>query len=264
MIKRHYLDNGHGGQIHFADAGSGIPILFLHQTPRSWDEFREVIALLESRAYCVAIDLPGMGASDPITEHDKIEDYADAVIRLIEHLNLGPVVVCGHHTGGVVAFDIAAKRPDLVSSLVLSSTPWIDDKVRVARKVKQPIDTVAVSRDGHQLLDLWTQRSPYYPENPVYLMRFMASALQSSNPAHGHNAITHYKMEKLVGRIDCPILVIEHSNDPFSSNYTGLLSKHLNVTQVEKVIGGMVPLEFSHHKIAKILDDWLIQQMKTN
>ena len=34
------------GRIHVAMAGTGFPVLLLHQTPRSWDEYRDVLPLL--------------------------------------------------------------------------------------------------------------------------------------------------------------------------------------------------------------------------
>ena len=34
------------GRIHIATAGQGFPVLLLHQTPRSWDEYRDVLPLL--------------------------------------------------------------------------------------------------------------------------------------------------------------------------------------------------------------------------
>ena len=34
------------GQLHYVEAGNGVPILLLHQTPRSFDEFAEVLPLL--------------------------------------------------------------------------------------------------------------------------------------------------------------------------------------------------------------------------
>ncbi len=38
------------GQLHYAEQGRGPVILLLHQTPRSWDEFRELIPLLASNS----------------------------------------------------------------------------------------------------------------------------------------------------------------------------------------------------------------------
>ncbi|MEB0233301.1 alpha/beta hydrolase, partial [Undibacterium sp. 10I3] len=37
------------GCIHIASAGQGFPVLLLHQTPRSWDEYRDVLPLIGAR-----------------------------------------------------------------------------------------------------------------------------------------------------------------------------------------------------------------------
>ena len=47
-----------------AEAGEGRPVVLLHQTPRSGDEFAEVLPILGRHRRALAIDLPGMGASD--------------------------------------------------------------------------------------------------------------------------------------------------------------------------------------------------------
>ncbi len=39
-IKRGFADTPKS-QIHYAEAGIGKPVLLLHQTPRSWDEYRD-------------------------------------------------------------------------------------------------------------------------------------------------------------------------------------------------------------------------------
>ena len=127
MIRRTYISNQVGGQIHIAEAGSGPTVLFLHQTPRSWDEFREVMHILKGNLRLIAMDLPGMGASDSIGTNPCIETYADAAECVAQWSAATPLIICGHHTGGVVAIELAARRPDLVTSLILSSTPWMDE-----------------------------------------------------------------------------------------------------------------------------------------
>ena len=72
-IRFGYAD-GPFGQLHYAEAGSagagsagaGSALLCLHQTPRSWDEYAELIPLLSGRLRVVAMDTPGMGASAPL------------------------------------------------------------------------------------------------------------------------------------------------------------------------------------------------------
>ena len=48
------------GPVHYARLGAGAPVVCIHQTPRSWDEFREVQALLSVSFDVIAMDLPGM------------------------------------------------------------------------------------------------------------------------------------------------------------------------------------------------------------
>jgi hypothetical protein len=52
------------GRIHVACAGEGYPVQLLHQTPRSWDEYRDVLPMLGQSFRAIAMDTPGFGASD--------------------------------------------------------------------------------------------------------------------------------------------------------------------------------------------------------
>ena len=55
------------GVMHVAQAGTGAPIVLLHQTPRSWDEFRDVVPILGERFHAIAIDTIGFGDSSTPT-----------------------------------------------------------------------------------------------------------------------------------------------------------------------------------------------------
>ena len=59
------------GRIHMASIGSGFPVLLLHQTPRSWDEYREVLPLLGRNYHVIAMDTLGFGDSHALPEGDK-------------------------------------------------------------------------------------------------------------------------------------------------------------------------------------------------
>ncbi|MFN3211713.1 MAG: alpha/beta fold hydrolase [Henriciella sp.] len=263
MLGRHYLDNGHGGQLHYARAGLGPTIICLHQTPRSWDEYREVMLLLQDQFQIIAMDLPGMGGSSSPEEGASIEAYAKAVIKLVKTLACGPVILCGHHTGGVVAIEAAAKAPDHFGALVLSSTPWVDAEERAARKHKQPIDTVSHKRDGTHLVELWRQRSEYYPEQVEFMDRFIADAMACANPAEGHIAVGRYEMEKTAPLISCPILLVEHSQDPFACRHSEHLREAFPDADVERIPSGRIPLEATADQFAQIVRAWARQHFQT-
>ena len=213
--------------------------------------------LLKSKFHLIAIDLPGMGASSPIGQKPTVEIYAKAAASVTEHFGGVPIVACGHHTGGVVAMELAASRPELVSSLVLSSTPWIEADARAERSKKTPIDTITPSRDGSHLMDLWQQRSPYYPDKVEFMDRFISSALQAEWPADGHNAVSRYKMENAAPKISCPVLLVEHTNDPFASKYTSDLKTAISHAKVEYIPEGKVALEVTAPHFAEVLDQWI-------
>ena len=57
------------GPVSYAEAGAGTAaaVLLLHQTPRSWDEYRDVLPRLAAGGYrAIALDTPGFGASAPL------------------------------------------------------------------------------------------------------------------------------------------------------------------------------------------------------
>lgn len=257
MIRRSYIDNKAGGQIHLAESGEGPTILLLHQTPRSWDEFREVMELLKSDFHLVAMDLPGMGASSPMGREASIEFYAKAAAQVIEHISDQPVTVCGHHTGGIVAIEVAASRPELVNSLVLSSTPWVDERARTERSKNVPIDTVDTAPDGRHLIELWRQRAPYYPDDVDYMNRFVMDALKAQDAAAGHHAVGRYHMEAAVPKIQCPVLLVEHSKDPFASKHTADLKAAFPNASFEQILDGHVALEVGASEFSTILGKWI-------
>lgn len=102
-----------------AGARTGSPtLLVIHGagvSARSWTPQLEGLA---HALPVVAIDLPGHGESDPISE-PTVEEYADAAHELLEALGTGPVFVVGHSLGGAVAQALAASHPDAVKGLVL-------------------------------------------------------------------------------------------------------------------------------------------------
>ena len=55
MTKRAFLDTP-DGQIHYIVAGAGEPILLLHQTPTSSDEYAEMVSILARTKLVVAMD----------------------------------------------------------------------------------------------------------------------------------------------------------------------------------------------------------------
>src|SRR5262245_52066139 len=95
------------GRAHVVACGAGRPILLLHQTPRSWDEYREVLPLLASKYRAIAMDTVGFGDSEPLPAGtDSIENWATAAHHVLQALGHSRAIVVGHHTGAAIAIEM--------------------------------------------------------------------------------------------------------------------------------------------------------------
>jgi pimeloyl-ACP methyl ester carboxylesterase len=228
------------GQIHYAEAGAGEPVLLLHQTPRSWAEYRHVLPLLGRRRRAIAMDTLGFGDSSPPPAPDSIESYAVGVLQLMDALGIERASLVGHHTGGVIAVEVAATHPERVDRLVLSCTPLVDAE---GRRRRPAVDTAAPSPDGSHLSELWRGRQAFYPDGRHELLHaFVVDAIKAGPRASGgHAAVGEYEMERRLPLVHAPTLLIGAPGDLVYPDL-GRLAAALPGSRVEEIPGGMVPL----------------------
>jgi pimeloyl-ACP methyl ester carboxylesterase len=233
------------GRVHIATAGEGQPILLLHQTPRSWNEFREVLPLLGRHYRAIAMDTLGFGDSDPLPmEAVSIENLATAAHQVLGTLGYRRAVVVGHHTGACIALEIAAAHPDSVGALVLSACPFVDEARRAAAHGKHIIDDVAVRMDGSHLGELWGMRRPFYPaDRPDLLESFVVDALKAGPmAAEGHRMVDRYEMDRRVSLVRCPTLVIAPTDDPHAYPNAPRVAAAIPGSKLVEIQKAMVPL----------------------
>jgi pimeloyl-ACP methyl ester carboxylesterase len=249
------------GRIHIATAGQGFPVLLLHQTPRSWDEYRDVLPILGNSYRVIAMDTLGFGDSQPLpVAENSIERWAVGAFDLLDALGISRAAVVGHHTGAVVAMEMAASHPERVAALVLSSCPWIDAPRRLAHTGKRVIDEVEHTHTGAHLTELWHRRQPYYPKGDVDLLeRFMVDALKAGPLAvGGHRACNGYAMETRTPLITSPTLVIGATDDPHAFPAAPRVLQAITGSQLVEIQGGMVPLPDQMPEVfAKTVSDFL-------
>ena len=234
------------GQVHYASCGGADApaVLLLHQTPRSWAEYREVLPLIGQRYRAIAMDTPGFGDSAPLPGPASIEAWAAVAVELLDALGIARSHAVGHHTGGVIALALAAGYPTRVASLVLSSTPYTGETFRRARREQPPIDAVEPRADGGHLTALWQRRSSFYPPGrPELLEAFVCDALKVSGDVEaGHRAVAAYRMEDAIGQVSQPTLLIRAGNDPYAAPHAPELLARLPRANVVDIEAGMVPL----------------------
>lgn len=250
------------GQVHYAQCGrpDAPAVLLLHQTPRSWAEYAAVLPLLGQRWRAIAMDTVGFGDSYRPTWDASIERWAAAAIELLDALGVARAHLVGHHTGGVIAVELAAAYPERVERVVLSSTPFVDDALRRERAQRPPIDEVAPSADGAHLMRLWQRRQPYYPsDRPDLLLAYVRDALRVLDRIEdGHRAVANYRMEDRIALVRQPVLVVRAGADPFAAPHAAQLLARLPQARLVEIAEGMVPLpDQLPAEFARCVDDFL-------
>ncbi|MGD2124555.1 MAG: alpha/beta hydrolase [Desulfobacteraceae bacterium] len=258
-VKRGFADTPEG-QIHYAMTGKGKPVLLLHQTPRSWDEYRDVLPILGQKYWAIAMDTVGFGDSYRPEQEASIELYARGVISLLDALSIHRPSLVGHHTGGVIAVEVAASYPERVDKLILSSTPYVDAEDRERRKTRPPIDEVESKEDGSHLTELWQRRRAFYPKSrPDLLTRFVLDALKVwDRVEEGHRAVSKYRMEDKAPLIKAPTLVLAGTDDPFSYPRMKPLAEKIRGSKTAEIKGGKVPMvDQMPEAFARVVIDFL-------
>jgi pimeloyl-ACP methyl ester carboxylesterase len=149
---------------HAEGSTAAEPAVMIHGLGGQATNWTDLMGLLSDRVDSWAPDLPGFGWSPPAVGSDySLEALAGSVEAFTETLHT-PVHLFGNSLGGAIAVRLAANRPDLVRSLVLTS-PALPDLRPRRHTVGVPI--VAVPGLGEQM---WRRLATIPPERQVQAM----------------------------------------------------------------------------------------------
>lgn len=111
------------GLIDVADQGSGdrTPILFLHGVGSDKSVWAPQLDHFGRSRRAVSLSYPGYGASDFAIDATR-DDYATAVLAVMDALDIEQAHICGLSLGGVVAIALHHAAPQRCASLILADT----------------------------------------------------------------------------------------------------------------------------------------------
>lgn len=111
------------GRMHYVDEGTGPAIVLCHGNPTWSFLYRDIITGLRDQFRCIAPDYLGFGLSDrPSGYGYTIEEHAQVVGELVDHLDLDDYLTMGQDWGGPISMAVATARADRVRGLVLGNT----------------------------------------------------------------------------------------------------------------------------------------------
>ncbi|MCF7550000.1 alpha/beta fold hydrolase [Pseudonocardia sp. WMMC193] len=232
VTRKSYVDSRHG-QVHLRTAGpqDGSPVLLLHQVPSSSAMWSALLGPLAERGHrVVAMDLPGYGASDPVTPVPSaagLGDYADAALDVLDALGIDAAHVLGHHTGASVGLTLAATSPDRVRSLAMWGIPVLS--AEFARELATEPPPVW-GPDFIDDVDAWWRNRVAHTAGPVLgpvMARSLTEMLQcAEHRPDGHNAVGRTDHLALLAAVRIPVLGLTGAREMLDGETRAVAASH--------------------------------------
>jgi len=158
---------------------------------------------------------------------------ADDVAKLIEHLESGPCYVVGHSLGGMVSFQLAASRPELVKKLVIINSFSRIPKVKPKAVLKLLYRTSIIYGLGLQAWGraLSWELLPRRNQRHLRARLMELSRLSNDRGAYMNNmkAAVKVDLRQRLGMIKCPVMIMAADKD-----YTPVAEKVLDVERINR------------------------------
>lgn len=128
MITHEYAEVN-GVRLHYATAGEGPLILFLHGFPEFWYEWRHQLAEFGKDHQAVAPDMRGYNLSEKPAELEQyrmpqlVEDVRVLATHLLAGSGRETFTLVAHDWGGAVAWAFALTHPGMLDGLVAINIP---------------------------------------------------------------------------------------------------------------------------------------------
>src|SRR5215207_4387633 len=215
-----------GRRVNVLDTGgTGPPLLFLHGWSSNWQIFLLNIAEFMTTHRCLALDLPGFGASDMPAEPISIQGYAKTVDAMCDALGVESVSVVGNSMGGFIGAELALTFDTRVDRLVLVSAAGLSTE-HVARKPSLTLarvlsaafpralrfESAVVRRPRLRRAAMqWVIRYPEKLSVPLAYELVLSSGKPGFVPAL--KALLEYSYRDRLAAIEIPVLIVWGRND---------------------------------------------------
>lgn len=160
-MKRAYADIPEG-QMHYRCAGSGKPVIMLHMSGSSSDEYEQMGNILAKNYAVYAPDLLAFGESDDPPRFYSFADHAKTVISFMDALSIQSAYFVGNLVGANIAVHIASDYPSRVKGLMLGQLCYHTDPNHFKELRYAPVfSKVEIKDDGSHMTEYWNRSAKY-------------------------------------------------------------------------------------------------------
>jgi 2-hydroxy-6-oxonona-2,4-dienedioate hydrolase len=135
-LRQHIVDVA-GEATRVIEAGEGPPLVLLHGTGGHTEAYLRNLATLSEHFHVVAYDMPGHGFSEGPRRPYTLDVHADHLLGLLDALGMERAHLSGESLGGWVAAWAAARHPERVDRLVLTTPGNVTSKPETMAAVRE-------------------------------------------------------------------------------------------------------------------------------
>ena len=100
-----------GIKLHYVSGGSGPPVVFVHGFGSTWKMWEPALKAFAAKHRVIAIDLPGLGQSEPSKTGYSGEATSEILLGAIRALTAEPVVYVCHDLCISASYPLVARKP---------------------------------------------------------------------------------------------------------------------------------------------------------
>lgn len=230
-------------KISYSDSGTGNAIVLLHGFLENKKMWKDYVDFLSEKHRIITIDLLGHGESDSLGYVHAMEDNANAVHEVLNHLKIEKATIVGHSMGGYVGLAFAELFPKSIRKLVLLNSTSREDsaekkinRTRAIKAVKQNYITFVSLAIGN----LFSENNRILLQDEIEKVKIQAlktplqgivASLEGMKIRKDRAALLHQNL--------FPVLLILGKKDP-------VLNYEESITQINDTTAELVSFEDGH------------------
>lgn len=234
-----------GVELYYEIHGQGEVLLFIHGLGSSTRDWQNQVDFFAQHYKAILVDVRGHGKSDKPSGPYSIPLFANDLAGFLESLKLAPVHVIGISMGGMIAFQLAINRPDLVKSLVVvnASPEFVARSFKERVKIWQRfviVRLLGMRKVGEVLSDRLFPKPEHAELREIFVERWA----ENDSRAYGDamRAIVGWSVVDKLENIHCPTLILASDED-----YTPVAEKRAYVAKLTR--GKLVIIQDARHAL---------------
>jgi len=205
-------------QMAYTDTGMGRPVVLIHGYPFNRSLWSEQVSALSNSYRVIVPDLRGMGETDASAGPATMNQMAQDVARLMDHLEIPRAAVGGLSMGGYVTLAFYKQFPSRVRALVLADTRAQADteeskQTRAQQAEKALAEGMAGIADAMLPKLLTPETVSKRPEIVKRVRDMMLKTKPEGAAAALHGMAQREDLTQLLARISVPALIIVGAED---------------------------------------------------